>query len=715
MVEMGPPEGKAVTVGGVFLLTTIMAAMSGLGAIPFFFVGRLSPRIASLGNAVACGVMLAASFDMIHEGGPYGGFYVVCGVCAGAVFISIMQGWLHGAEDVKFEMLRGADARKTLLMVGIMAAHALGEGSGVGVSFSGAKGWAQGQLITLAIGVHNIPEGMAVATVLAARGVSPWKCAAWSILTSMPQPLVAVPAFVFVETFQALLPFAMGFAAGCMVWITLAELLPDALDHAGGGEVATWATVAAAALEGFRMYTSYLENDDGSFDSPFKPAEPARVPDVRAVSDPIPSTLGDATFDGKSSLKGGVLNSLGANSVSSSVPVGSNDATDPMPHSLPIHAVVGSNADALFPAALACLAVPLACLLAAFFLPKLFGPDVLTPRRRTRRYGRGTAGTGLGDGLLDRGVDSLSPVLDVAELMAAAAGASAMTATMRLAGVVHRCRVGDALWTPALGGACLGYLAYHLAADRFTRTSSRRVRDAGREDRKRRERRNGWADGPESNSAAADDSNGHRDDDLRAGGSLDGDAGSYGSLHDRGDAADGTVRAAAGVLLVALAAFAAAEGQALAAATSVLGGHVALPAAIRGAPRALGAACAAAASGLGRWSVAWSVFGVAALEPAAMFAAAFFGDARDGDGGSGVAFLNPSASAGIEAFAGAMLMAAAVSLVLPVARKRGERAMKMGEPDRAFGGFGLGTFFSLATVAVVGSLCWQTPYCDRRW
>ena len=347
MVEMGPPEGKGVTVGGVFLLTTIMAAMSGLGAIPFFFVGRLSPRIASLGNAVACGVMLAASFDMIHEGGPYGGFYVVCGVCAGAVFISIMQGWLHGAEDVKFEMLRGADARKTVLMVGIMAAHALGEGSGVGVSFSGAKGWAQGQLITLAIGVHNIPEGLAVATVLAARGVSPWKCAAWSILTSMPQPLVAVPAFVFVETFQALLPFAMGFAAGCMVWITLAELLPDALEHAGGGEVATWATVAAAALEGFRMYTSYLENDDGSFDSPFKPAEPARVPDVHLTSDPIPSTLGDATFDGGAPA----VNAVPTNAV----PVGSsNDATDPMPvHSLPVHAVVGStNADALFPAAL---------------------------------------------------------------------------------------------------------------------------------------------------------------------------------------------------------------------------------------------------------------------------------------------------------------------------------------------------------------------------
>ena len=711
MVEMGPPEGKGVTVGGVFLLTTIMAAMSGLGAIPFFFVGRLSPRIASLGNAVACGVMLAASFDMIHEGGPYGGFYVVCGVCAGALFISIMQGWLHGAEDVKFEMLRGADARKTVLMVGIMAAHALGEGSGVGVSFSGAKGWAQGQLITLAIGVHNIPEGLAVATVLAARGVSPWKCAAWSILTSMPQPLVAVPAFVFVETFQALLPFAMGFAAGCMVWITLAELLPDALEHAGGGEVATWATVAAAALEGFRMYTSYLENDDGSFDSPFKPAEPARVPDVTAVhADPIPSTLGDATFDGGTPA----VNAVPTNAV----PVGSsNDATDPMPvHSLPVHAVVGStNADALFPAALACLAVPLACLLAAFFLPKLFGPDVLTPRRR-RRYGRGTTGTGLGDGLLDRGVDSSGTVLDVAELMAVAAGASAMTATMRLAGVVHRCRVGDAPWAAALGGACLGYLAYHLAADKFTRTSSGR-RGGTRGGRIGNEGSGGTV-GPTGRSPTRPPPTtrtGTATTTFERGGSLNGDVGSHGSTRDRGDAADGTVRAAAGVLLVALAVFAAAEGQALAAATSVLGGHVALPAAIRGAPRALGAACAAAASGQGRWSVAWSVFGAVALEPVAMFAAAFFGDARDGDGASGVAFLDPSASAGIEAFAGAMLMAAAVSTVLPVARKRGERAMKMGEPDRAFGGFGLGTFFSLATVVVVGSLCWQTPYCDRRW
>lgn len=63
--------------------------------------------------------------------------------CAGALFIRASQEWLHQFEDVRFEGLQGASARKTLLLVGVMAAHALGEGSGVGVSFCGHRGWAQ--------------------------------------------------------------------------------------------------------------------------------------------------------------------------------------------------------------------------------------------------------------------------------------------------------------------------------------------------------------------------------------------------------------------------------------------------------------------------------------------------------------------------------------------------------------------------------------------
>jgi zinc transporter ZupT len=115
--------GASPTVGAVFFMTLLMAAASGLGAVPFFFVRRLSPRLAALANALACGVMLAASFDLVHEGEPHGAILVVVGVCFGAVFIALTQRALRDQEDVKFGLLRGADARKTLLMVGIMTAH----------------------------------------------------------------------------------------------------------------------------------------------------------------------------------------------------------------------------------------------------------------------------------------------------------------------------------------------------------------------------------------------------------------------------------------------------------------------------------------------------------------------------------------------------------------------------------------------------------------
>ena len=86
--------------------------------------------------------------------------------------------------------IKGADAAKAILVVGIMTLHSFGEGSGVGVSFADSKGLSQGILVTLAIAVHNIPEGLAVSMVLASRGVSPQKALMWSIITSLPQVLV---------------------------------------------------------------------------------------------------------------------------------------------------------------------------------------------------------------------------------------------------------------------------------------------------------------------------------------------------------------------------------------------------------------------------------------------------------------------------------------------------------------------------------------------
>ena len=95
--------------------------------------------------------------------------------------------FLEQYGEVSMLDIKGADATKVVLVVGIMTLHSFGEGSGVGVSFAGSKGFSQGLLVTLAIAVHNIPEGLAVSMMLASKGVSPQNAMLWSVITSLPQ------------------------------------------------------------------------------------------------------------------------------------------------------------------------------------------------------------------------------------------------------------------------------------------------------------------------------------------------------------------------------------------------------------------------------------------------------------------------------------------------------------------------------------------------
>lgn len=104
----------------VSLLTIGMALSAGFGAVPFFFVKQLSPTMNGLATAVACGVMFAASFDLIHEGQPYGPIMVILGIGIGAVFIQLMQRYLDSLGDVSFGKLHGAKAKRLILVVGIM-------------------------------------------------------------------------------------------------------------------------------------------------------------------------------------------------------------------------------------------------------------------------------------------------------------------------------------------------------------------------------------------------------------------------------------------------------------------------------------------------------------------------------------------------------------------------------------------------------------------
>jgi len=241
-----------VSLWTVFLAALITALATGLGAIPFAFVRRFSDRWLSLSNAMAAGLMLAASHSLIAEGSQLGMFRTIVGVLLGLVLIHASDAWIDKRGHPDVAELSHASARKAVLILAIMTIHSFAEGIGVGVSYAGDGGL--GVYISAAIAVHNIPEGLAISLVLIPRGVSVIKAAGWSIFTSLPQPLMAIPAFLFVVVFEPLLPVGLGLAAGAMIWMVFSELLPDALEHAKSGSVATTVTLAFVFMLLFQYF-----------------------------------------------------------------------------------------------------------------------------------------------------------------------------------------------------------------------------------------------------------------------------------------------------------------------------------------------------------------------------------------------------------------------------------------------------------------------------
>ena len=236
----------------VFVAALITALATGLGALPLLFSRGTSARALGLANAAASGVMAAASVSLFLEGIDRSGVRSVAGVLAGAVFVLGGSRRLHApGHEHDFGSLRGDDAVKALLIVAVMTVHSVAEGVGVGAAFGGGE--TLGLLIAIAIAVHNIPEGLAISLVLVPRGTSVRAAAGWSIFSSLPQPLLAVPAFLFVDAFQGLLPAALGFAAGAMVWMVARELVPEALHQASAKAVAGTAAVSFAVMLAFQI------------------------------------------------------------------------------------------------------------------------------------------------------------------------------------------------------------------------------------------------------------------------------------------------------------------------------------------------------------------------------------------------------------------------------------------------------------------------------
>jgi zinc transporter ZupT len=232
----------------VFWVSLLTAVATGLGALPFAFVRNLSRRWEGIASAVAAGMMMSASvFTLADKALHIGSLWqVTLGMLGGAVFFA-WTARLVRQRDWQIHNLNAADSRRAVLVLATMFIHSVPEGIAIGVGY--ATGETKfGLLLALAIAVHNVPEGTAVSLPLRAKGVPVWACALYAMLSSLPQPLLAVPAFQLVSVFQPLLPAGLGFAGGAMLFLVFAELLPESLERCSHEDAAWGGMVGLLAM-----------------------------------------------------------------------------------------------------------------------------------------------------------------------------------------------------------------------------------------------------------------------------------------------------------------------------------------------------------------------------------------------------------------------------------------------------------------------------------
>ncbi|WP_022948303.1 ZIP family metal transporter [Methylohalobius crimeensis] len=224
--------GATVVVG--FFASVLAGLATVLGALPAVVFKQISFRTVNFMMGMAAGIMLAATaYSLVEPGVEYGdelwpgwGVYVVvAGILIGAWFLdwaerTIPHDLFEGEQDV------AAALRKVWIFVAAITIHNFPEGLSVGVSYGGGD-WSNGTLLAIAIGAQNVPEGMAVALPLIGIGYKPWKAVGIAMISGLVEPIGGLLGVTMVTVFEVLLPMAMGFAAGAMLFVIAYEIIPE--------------------------------------------------------------------------------------------------------------------------------------------------------------------------------------------------------------------------------------------------------------------------------------------------------------------------------------------------------------------------------------------------------------------------------------------------------------------------------------------------------
>jgi len=154
---------------------------------------------------------------------------------------------LLAGHDVHVGKLRGAGVRQSVLVFAVLFVHSVPEGMAMGTAYaSGREGL--GVFVILAFALQNVPEGTSVAIPMAGAGFGGGAMFWAAVVTSAPQPITAPLAYLAVEEVSALLPFSFAFAAGAMLSLVAAKLVPDAFGRTTWRSAAPGTVIAAALM-----------------------------------------------------------------------------------------------------------------------------------------------------------------------------------------------------------------------------------------------------------------------------------------------------------------------------------------------------------------------------------------------------------------------------------------------------------------------------------
>ena len=221
----------ALGVGGA----TVMGAIIGFG------FKNISHKFSDIVLSFAAGVMLAAAvlgliIPSLEYGGKYGIVMTVAGIFAGAVCLNLIDKLvphLHKFAGMEPETHNNANLNKVLLFVMAIAIHNLPEGIAAGVGF-GSGDTAQAMIIAGGIALQNIPEGMVIIAPMLAAGIRPGRTFTLAVITGFVEVVGTFIGYFAVSISTAVLPFALAFAGGTMIYVISDEMIPET--HAHGSE-----------------------------------------------------------------------------------------------------------------------------------------------------------------------------------------------------------------------------------------------------------------------------------------------------------------------------------------------------------------------------------------------------------------------------------------------------------------------------------------------